>query len=134
MMTRISFANPKEVAPPNGWSQVVSVDGPQRILYVSGQVSTDAKGQTLGLGDLEAQTRQAYKNLLAVLRSQGASLNDVVKMNTYTTQPENVATIRKVRVEFFGGGVFPAATLVGVTALADPTWLVEVEAIAVIRK
>jgi enamine deaminase RidA (YjgF/YER057c/UK114 family) len=131
-MAKISFSNPKEVGPTNGWTQVVSVDGPVKFLYISGQVSTDAKGTMVGLGDLEAQTRQAYANLLAVLRSQGASFKDVVKMNTYTTQPEKVGLIRKVRREFIVGDNFPAATLVGVTALADPAWLVEVDAVAVL--
>lgn len=131
-MAKIVFSNPKETAPTNGWSQVVSVDGPKRLLYVSGQVAVDVKGTVVGRGDLEAQTRQAYANLVTVLKSQGASLKDVVKMNTYTTQPENVSLIRKVRQEFIGTGNFPAATLVGVSALADPAWLVEVEAIAVL--
>ncbi len=132
-MTKISFNNPKEVGPTNGWSQVVSVEGPKKILYLSGQVSVNAQGELIGPGDLEAQTRQTYSNILAVLKSEGASFAEVVKMNTYTTQPEKVELIRKVRREFIKDGNFPAATLIGVTALADPAWLVEVEAVAVLK-
>jgi 2-iminobutanoate/2-iminopropanoate deaminase len=131
-MAKVSFINPKEVAVPTGYTQVVSVDSPKRILYVSGQVSIDQKGDIVGKGDLETQTRQVYSNLLAILRSQGASFKDVVKLNTYTTEPEKVATVRKVRNEFVSSEAPPASTFVGVTALADPSYLVEVEAVAMI--
>lgn len=131
-MASISFINPSEVAVPRGYTQVVSIDGPKRILYISGQVSIDQKGETVGRGDLEAQARQVYSNLVAILKSQGASFKDVVKLNTYTTQPERVDVLRKVRNEFVAGNSPPASTLIGVTALADPSFLVEVEAVAVL--
>jgi enamine deaminase RidA (YjgF/YER057c/UK114 family) len=131
-MTKISFINPGEVAAPTGYTHVVSVEGPQKILYVSGQVSKNQKGEIVGRGDLEAQTRQVYSNLLAILKSQGASFKNVVKVNTYSTNPEKVDVIRKVRTEFITGDEPPASTFVGVTALADPAFLVEIEAVAIL--
>jgi enamine deaminase RidA (YjgF/YER057c/UK114 family) len=131
-MGKISFINPGEVAAPTGYTHVVSVEGPQKVLYVSGQVSKNQKGEIVGGGDLEAQTRQVYANLLAILKSQGASFKDVVKLNTYSTNPEKVDVIRKVRTEFITGDEPPASTFVGVTALADPAFLVEIEAVAVL--
>jgi len=130
-MTKVSFLNPREVAVPTGYSQVVSAENPKRILYISGQVSINQKGETVAVGDLEAQTRQVYSNIAAVLKSQGASFKDVVKLNTYTTQPERVDVVRKIRNEFVNKDAPPASTFIGVTALADPNFLVEVEAVAI---
>lgn len=132
-MTSVSFINPREVAIPTGYTNVVSVDGPRKILYISGQVSTNQKGETVGMGDLEAQARQVYANLAAILKSQGASFKDVVKLNTYSTQPMKVDVVRKVRKEFVGSENPPASTFVGVTALADPAYLIEVEAVVVLK-
>jgi len=131
-MGRVSFINPQGVAVPTGYSQVVSADGPRKILYISGQVSINEKGEAVGKGDLEAQTRQVYTNLLAILKSQGLSFKDVVKLNTYTTEPEKVAVVRMVRNEFIAKDAPPASTFIGVTALADPAYLVEVEAVAIV--
>jgi enamine deaminase RidA (YjgF/YER057c/UK114 family) len=132
-MTKVSFSNPKEVAVPTGYTHVVTVEDPKKIIYISGQVSRNPKGVTVGVGDLEAQTRQAFKNLLSVLRSQGASFRDVVKLNIYTTQPEKVGVVRKVREDFIDEDTPPASTFIGVTALADPAFLVEIEAVAAVK-
>lgn len=131
-MTHISFIDPEEIAAPTGYTHVVSVDGPRKLLFISGQVSRNQKGETVGVGDLEAQTRQVYANLLAILKSQDASFSDVVKLNTYTTKPESVGIVRKVRSEFITSEHLPAATFVGVTRLADPALLIEIEAVAVL--
>jgi enamine deaminase RidA (YjgF/YER057c/UK114 family) len=132
-MALTSFINPKEVAAPMGYTHVVSVDSPRKMLYISGQISRNQTGETVGVADLEAQTRQVYTNLLAILTSQGASFEDVVKLNTYTTQPERIDIVRKVRKEFIAAENPPAHTFVGVTALADPAFLIEVEAVAVLK-
>jgi 2-iminobutanoate/2-iminopropanoate deaminase len=131
-MTKLSFINPAGVTVPKGYTQVVTADGPARILYISGQVSINEKGDKVGKGDLEAQTRQVYTNLAAILQSQGASFKDVVKLNTYCTEPEKVDVVRKVRNEFVVLDSPPASTFIGVTALADPAYLVEVEAVAIL--
>ncbi|MDA4113002.1 MAG: RidA family protein [Thaumarchaeota archaeon] len=131
-MTKVSFTNPKEIAAPMGYTHVVSIESPKKILYISGQVSKNQSGELVGEGDLEAQTRQVYSNILAILRSQGASFKNVVKLNTYSTQPEKIAVTRSVRMEFIEGGNPPASTFIGVTALADPSFLIEIEAVAVL--
>ena len=130
-MTKVSFLNPQEVAVPTGYSQVVSAENITRLLYISGQVSINQKGETVAVGNLEAQTRQVYSNIASILESQGASFKDVVKLNTYTTQPESVDVVRKVRNEFVNKDAPPASTFIGVTALADPKFLIEVEAVAI---
>jgi enamine deaminase RidA (YjgF/YER057c/UK114 family) len=132
-MTKISFINPPDVAQPTGYTHVVSVEDPQKILYIAGQVSRNQKGETVGTGDLEVQTRQVYQNLLLILQSQGATFSDVVKLNTYTTQAERIDVVRKVRNEFLAAGNPPAHTFIGVSALADPAFLIEIEAVAVLK-
>ena len=132
-MTEIAHLNPKESYAVTGLSHIVAVTGPARILYLSGQVSKNQKGEVVGQGDFEAQTRQVYRNLAVLLDSYHASFRDVVKQNIYTTMPDQLQTFRKVRDEFIGTGTdLPASTYVGVTALADPVYLIEIEMIAVL--
>ena len=132
-MTKITYANPAEAYWVAGLSHIVSVDTPGKILYISGQVSKDPKGEIVGRGDFEGQTRQVYQNLATLLKTAGASFKDVVKQNIYTTKPEEIQTFRKVRDEFMGTERLPSSTYVGVTALADPAYLIEIEIIAVLE-
>jgi enamine deaminase RidA (YjgF/YER057c/UK114 family) len=133
-MTNKSFVNPKDVHPVMGYTHVVSVDGPARLLFISGQVSKNKEDELVGKGDLDAQTRQVYLNLGTVLKSMGASFADVVKQNIYTTRPDQVQTIRRVRTEFLSKAEPPASTLVGVTGLVDPEFLIEIEMVAVLKQ
>jgi len=130
---QVSFVNPQTVHRPTGYTHVVSIEGPGKILYVSGQIARNQKGEIVGVGDLEAQTRQAYENLSAVLRTLGASLTDVVKMNIYMTKLDQIDKFRKVRDEYMPKDRLPATTLVGVTGLAMKELLIEIEAIAVLK-
>jgi len=83
---------------------------------------------------LEAQLRGAYAALRKQLADAGADLIDVVKLNTYVVDYEraHLDAFRRVRSEFFAEQHRPASTLVGVTALALPKYLVEIEATAVL--
>ena len=100
-------------------------------IYTAGQIALDSDGNLVGKGDIAAQTDQVFKNLQAVLAAAGASLADVVKINTYLTRQEDMAGLREVRQRYMGGEP-PASTLVFISALANPDLLVEIEAIAVV--
>ena len=100
-------------------------------VYVAGQVALDADGNLVGRGDFEAQAKQVFTNLQAVLEAAGASTGDVVKLNHYVVGQQDLGTLRRVRQSYFAGDQ-PAATLVFVSGLADPGLLIEVEAIAVV--
>jgi len=130
---QVSFVNPDTVHRPTGYTHVVSVEGPGKILYVSGQIARNQKGEIVGVGDLEAQTRQTFENLSSVLKSMGATLADVVKLNVYTTRLDQINQFRKIRDEYMPTDRLPATTLVGVTGLAMKDLLIEIEAIAVLR-
>jgi enamine deaminase RidA (YjgF/YER057c/UK114 family) len=106
-----------------------------KVLHVSGHVSQDAEGTTIAPasdgGSMEAQTRQALGNIRAVLAHAGGTMDDVIKVTVFVTDVSEIATIHKVRYEFFDPP-YPASTLVQVAQLIDPDWLIEIEAIAVI--
>ena len=104
-----------------------------RVLYVSGHVSQDADGATVGKGSMEAQTRQALENIRDVLAHAGGTMDDVAKVTVFVTDVSEISTIHQVRYEFFSPP-YPASTLVQVARLIDPDWLIEIEAIAVIQE
>jgi 2-iminobutanoate/2-iminopropanoate deaminase len=103
-----------------------------RSFFISGLVARNEKGETVGIGSLEDQTRQVYRNISIVLESLGTSFNSIIKQNIYTTKLDQVVTIRKVRDEFFKchKDSMPASTLIGVTGLVSPDLLIEIEAAA----
>lgn len=112
----------------NGYSEAVVVrTSDTKTIYVSGQI-----GEGI---DFESQMRSALINLEETLKTSGASLQDVVKMNTYIVNysPEILTTFRQVRKEIMGDDKMPASTLVGVASLALPEWGIEIDAVAIIK-
>jgi 2-iminobutanoate/2-iminopropanoate deaminase len=101
------------------------------LLFISGCVALDADGRLVGEGDVVAQARQVFVNIGLCLSTAGASFADVVKVTTFLTDVEDRARINPVRQEFFGDAR-PASTLVEVSALVLPEFLIEVEAVAVV--
>lgn len=99
-------------------------------LYIAGQIALDPEGNLVGEGDIEAQTRQVYANLRAICEDCGGSLANIVKMTTYLTDRSHLQGFRAVRNEIFREP-FPPNTLLFIDGLADPRYLVEIEAIAV---
>lgn len=122
------------VAPPSGaFSHATVVPlGDARLVFVSGQVPVDAAGALVGEGDMEAQTEQVFRNLELVLRECGCDLQDVVKITSFVTDTGARAAFSKVRNRVFARSL-PASTFVEVSALVNPKWLVEIEAVAVAR-
>ena len=98
-------------------------------VYIAGQIALDAGGNLLGKGDVEAQTHQVYANLQAILEELGGSLDDIVKLTTYLTHRGQLEAFRSVRNRFFSDA-FPPNTLLFVSGLAHPDYLVEIEAVA----
>jgi enamine deaminase RidA (YjgF/YER057c/UK114 family) len=117
---------------PAGYSQVVEVRG-GRTLYISGQIAVDSSGNLLGSGDFNAQVKQVFANLKARLDESGASFNDVVKLNFYLVDADNLQIVRDIRDTYVNGENPPASTLVVVKQLVRPDLLVEVDAIAVAK-
>jgi enamine deaminase RidA (YjgF/YER057c/UK114 family) len=120
-----------EVFDPPTYTQAIKVTGAQTILFISGQVAYDDKGQPAHPGDFAAQARATFRALKAQVEAGGGTLASIVKLNTYLTDVRHRTELAQIREEFFGKKG-PASTLVGVTALAVPGWMLEVEAIAVL--
>ena len=98
------------------------------FLFISGTVGNDATGNLVGVGDCEAQTRQAFANIKSIAAAVGASMDDVVKITCFLIDVADYEAYGKVRSETFGIGP-PASSTVMVAALVRPEFLVEVEAI-----
>jgi|SRR5581483_1650482 len=116
-----------------GFVQGNMLSGGQRVLVCAGQASTDADGAAAHVGDMRAQTAQALDNLESVLTDAGFSFADVVRLNYFTTDVDRFLT---EAAEVLGSrlaqaGCRPASTLLGVTRLAYPELLIEIEATAV---
>ena len=111
------------------YSHVVVVEA-KKTIFVSGQLARDAKGEVVGKGDMRAQIRQTGENIKAALTAAGASLNDIVKTNTYVTNIEEFFKHTDVRMEYFGA--MPTSTTIEVSKLAHPDLLVEIEVVAVL--
>ncbi len=131
---QIEFVNPPELCPTFGWTHVVSVTGGKTI-HISGQVGINARGEVVGRGDLKAQTEQAFLNISVALTAAGATFRDIIKTSLFVVglKPEHVPILREVRSRFVSAEHPPASTLVGVSALVGPDWLIEIEAVAVIE-
>lgn len=130
---RVSRSNPASVAPPVGsYSHAVLVETGDAIwIHVSGQLALDEDGVLVGLGDLAAQTEQAFENLRRILGAYGASFDDVVKIQTFVTTFDGFAESREVRARYLPTNR-PASTAVRVAALVMPDALIEVDLVAVI--
>jgi enamine deaminase RidA (YjgF/YER057c/UK114 family) len=116
-----------------GFSQAIEVSGAQRTIFCAGQTSTDEEGKPVHLNDMRAQINQAMDNLETVLRESGAGLSDVVRLNYYTTDVDLLLGASDALLDRLGeAGCQPASTLLGVTSLAFPELLVEIEATAVV--
>jgi enamine deaminase RidA (YjgF/YER057c/UK114 family) len=115
-----------------GFVQAIEIGGVQRTLICSGQASMDAEGTPMHPEDMRAQINQAMDNIETVLGDAGFELSDVVSLNYYTTDVDRFFEAYDAAVgRLEEAGCRPTSTLLGVTRLALPELLVEIEATAV---
>jgi enamine deaminase RidA (YjgF/YER057c/UK114 family) len=120
---------PDGLSKPPTYSQVVKAGN---TIYIAGQVAQDEHGQLVGAGDFVAQANQVFENLEKALAAAGAGFGDLVKTTIYVTDPRYREALRDVRSKYLGSAPLPASTLVVVAGLAQPEYLLEIEAVAVI--
>ena len=113
---------------PTGYPHNVRVGN---LAFVAGQTASDSSGGVVGVGDVEAPAEQVFKNIKTALGSVGADFSSMVKMTTYLTRAEDIEGYRRARAKYLSTDL-PASTLVVVTRLAHPDYLIEIEAIAAI--
>lgn len=130
------YINPDSLFPslPHGFSQIVVATGGKTI-YISGQTAWDQNRQIVGGADLAQQTRQALRNIQAAIEAAGGSLADIVALRIYIVdyRPEQANAVGGALREFFPEQRRPASTWIGVSALAVPDFLIEIEATAAIE-
>ena len=125
----MQFINPSDItAPASKYSQGVLVPANARRLVISGQIGMTKDGKVVE--GLEAQLRQTWQNIFAVLREGGMSVTDVIKISSFVTDPKAVMLTRQIRDEVMQGHQ-PASTFLVVAGLAMPSLLCEIEAEAV---
>jgi len=128
------FFSPATLPPPVGYSHIAKVNR-GTLIYLAGQVSSDASGKLVGEGNFEAQAEQVFRNLKIAVEAAGGTMTDIVKLNVYLVaevDQAEVPTLRAIRDRYVNVEKPPASTLVVVSRLARPGWLVEIEAVAAI--
>lgn len=124
--------NPWNWQAEQGWSWAIETSGAQRVLYCAGQVSMDGDGKLLHVGDMRAQINQALDNLEIVLSKAGYHLSDVVRIDYYTTDADHLmANWDAIKNRLVTAGCPAGGVLLGVSRLAFPELLIEIEATAV---
>jgi 2-iminobutanoate/2-iminopropanoate deaminase len=113
-----------------GFSQGIEVTNASRVLYCAGQASVDDTGKPVHAGDMRKQIDQAFRNLESVLKASGYGLANVVRLNYYTTDVEAFLAAGDVVGNHLAGSQ-PPGTLLGITKLAFPGLMIEIEATAV---
>jgi enamine deaminase RidA (YjgF/YER057c/UK114 family) len=130
-MTKEIFS-PATLPPPVGYSHIAKVNK-GTMIYLAGQVSSDASGKLVGEGNFEAQAEQVFSNVKIAVEAAGGTMADIVKMNIYLVaevSQDEVPKMRAIRDRYVNTKKPPASTLVVVSRLARPGWLIEIEAIA----
>jgi enamine deaminase RidA (YjgF/YER057c/UK114 family) len=130
------FSSPKTLIPPAGYSHIAKVNR-GTIVYLAGQVASDASGKLVGEGNFEAQAEQVFRNLKIAVEAAGGTMADIVKLNIYLVaevDQAEVPKLRAIRNRYVNTERPPASTLVVVSRLAQPGWLIEIEAVAALEE
>ena len=130
-MARREIRSAKLRTPSGHFSQAIAVEAKGTMVFLSGMTARRADGTIAGVGDIEAQTRQVCENLKNAIEAAGGSLDDVCRVDVYVRNMEHFEAIHKVRREYFKAPA-PASTIVEVTKMVHPDYLIEINAIAVL--
>ena len=131
----VHIHNPETLSKPMGYSHVAEINS-GKLVYIAGQIALDREGQLVGKDDFAAQVRQVFTNLGAALESAGGSFADVVKLNCYCVarvDRSQIPVVREIRDQFVNTKAPPVSTFVFVSDLVRPEWLIEIEAVAVVK-
>ena len=131
MNGKITYFNPEGLIKIPAFSQAVMTEGSGKTIYIGGQNAIDVKGNLIGKGSVSLQAEQAMRNVQTALAAAGATFKDVIKMNIYILQGQNAIEAFKASQPFIKDrSQPPAITGIFVAGLANPEYLIEIEAIA----
>jgi enamine deaminase RidA (YjgF/YER057c/UK114 family) len=130
---QVRHINPDGLSKNPAFTNVITVTGPVKTIYIGGQDAVDASGSIVGRGDIRLQTEQVLNNIQAALKACGAGLEHIIKWNIYVVQGQPIQPGLEVFQKIWGRRTNPPAiTVLYVAGLANPDFLVEMDAIAVI--
>jgi enamine deaminase RidA (YjgF/YER057c/UK114 family) len=133
MNNPITHLNPDGLSKNPAFSQVVTTHGAGKTVYIGGQDAVNAAGEIIGEGDVAIQTEQVMKNLQTALSACGGSFNNLVKLSIYMVHGQNLYAAFQVSQKFLGELKNPpAVSVLMVAGLANPDFLIEVDATAFI--
>jgi enamine deaminase RidA (YjgF/YER057c/UK114 family) len=124
--------NPPDLGPPPGYSQVVEVRA-SRLIFIAGQTALDANGALIGKDNFAVQAEQVFRNLAAALSVVDCTAANLVKLTVFLRDMGDLSSYREARNRFFetvSPPAAPAVTLVEVSKLYGPDFLIEIEATA----
>ena len=131
--TQVQHINPDELNKNPAFTNVITVTGPAKTIYVGGQDAIDGSGQIIGKGDIKRQTEQVLNNLQTALKAAGADLENIIKWNIYVVQGQPLQPGLEAFQQIWGRRPNPPViTMAFVAGLANPDFLVEMDAIAVV--
>lgn len=130
-MAKQQITSDKVSQPSGHFSQATIVEAKGRLLFISGMTARRADGTIAGIGNVAAQTRQVCENLKAAIEAAGGSMDDICRVDVYVRNMEHFEAIHKVRREYFKAPA-PASTMVEVSKMTSPEYLIEINAIAVL--
>ena len=131
---QIKRINPAELGTPPGYSQIVDVRA-SRLVFIAGQTATDRDGNVIDKNDFPTQAEQVFRNLATALTAAGCAAASLIKLTVFLRDINNLAAYRQARDRFFATVTPPAApavTLIEVSRLYGPDFLIEIEAVAAI--
>src|SRR6201988_2924145 len=117
--------------PTGHFSQATVIEARGKLVFISGMTSRRADGSIAGIGDIEAQNKQVWENPKSAVEAAGGNMDDIVRVDVYVRNMEHFDKIHKVRREYFNAPA-PASTMVEITKMTSPEYLIEMNAIAVI--
>src|SRR6202163_670921 len=131
LMAKTQIVSPKLREPSGHFSHATTTAARGRLVFISGMTARRADGSIAGIGDIEAQTRQVCDNVKAAVEQAGGTMDDICRVDVYVRNMEHFDLIHKVRRDYFKAPA-PASTMVEVTKMTSPDYLIEINAIAVI--
>ncbi len=129
-MPKTQIVSPKLPRPSGHFSHATMVAARGTLAFISGMVSHGPDGAVVGVGDVAAQTRQVCENLKAAVEEAGGTMDDLCRVDVYVRNMEHFDAIHAVRREYFKAPA-PASTMVEVSKMTSPEYLIETNAIAV---
>ena len=133
MRGSVKHLNPEGLHKNPTYSQAVVTTGDVKTVYVGGQNAVDVSGEVIGKGDIKAQAEQIFKNLERALAGGGARLDQVIKWNIYVLEGQPPQPAFEVFQRVWGNRSNPPLiTLLFVSGLAQPDYLMELDAVAVV--